>query len=100
VNRRSLQLFVLVILTTLTLLIAGWLIGSAFGGLWGPLLAGLGGVFGAVIGGEVGHYKGFFEAEWDRLVMGGPWVGFGVAGMITTLAGFHHLVIDPPPSIK
>ena len=92
-NRRSLHLFVLVILATSTLLIAGWSIGSALGGKWAPLLAGLGGALGAAIGGEVGYHKGFFEARWDRLMMGGPWVGYGVAVITTTLAGFAGVLL-------
>jgi len=37
--------------------------------------------------------KGFFEANWDRLVMGGPWVGYGVVALITPMAEFGGVAI-------
>jgi len=59
-NQKSLYLFVLVILCASTLLTAGWLIGSALGGICSQLLGGMGGWVGAAVGGEVGYKKGFF----------------------------------------
>jgi hypothetical protein len=93
VNQKSLYLFVLVVLSSLLLLTTGWLIGLALGGVWSSLLAGLGGAIGAVIGGEIGHRKGFFEADRDRLVIGGPWMGYLFGGLIASGTGLHSLML-------
>jgi hypothetical protein len=93
VNQKSLHLFVLVILCASTFFTAGWLIGSALGGVRSQLFGGLSGWVGAAVGGEVGYRKGFFEAKWDRLVMGGPWVGYAVVALIASMAELPGVAI-------
>jgi hypothetical protein len=93
VNRKSLYLFVLVISSTSLFLGVGWVTGLVFGGVWSLLLATLGGWLGAAIGGEIGHHKRFFEADWDRLVMGGPWMGYGVGAIVGSMTGAHSWMI-------
>lgn len=123
-NRKSLYLFVLVVSSTSVLLIGGWLIGLVFGGLHTFIGGFIGGAVGTVVGGELGQRKGFFEANWDRLVIGGPWCGYllglGIASFVGTqgwifavfsvlgagvgalLAKYllRFFVHDPPLSIK
>lgn len=88
-NQKSLNLIVLVSSCTLALLIPGWLVGSVIGGVWVQLSSWVGGAIGAVVGGELGYRKGFFEAKWDRLVIGGPWMGYLLATLIASMAEWH-----------
>ena len=53
----------------------------------------LGGAVGAIIGSSVGHHKGFFEADGDRLVIGGPSVGYLLGGLIASGAGLSGLIL-------
>lgn len=92
VNQKSFYLFVLVVLSSSVFLTIGWLTGLAVGGIWNLLFAMVGGAVGAVIGGEIGHRKGFFEADWDRLVMGGPWCGYLLGVVIAGLTGLNGLI--------
>ncbi len=85
VRNKNLLLFLLVCGSTFVFLSIGWGIGVLMSDMNAAIGASLGATLGSIVGVEIGFYRGYVEADWDRLLWVTPFISVGILGGIAAM---------------